>query len=768
MPIASIRLRPGADTELTPTYDQAAYDEVESGRFRAGVFEKLGGWTKFYPLVINGNPRALHAWQDLNQNKHLGAATTTVLNVITEGVLRDITPKEVLSENDPIIESTISDATIEITDDNISNVTDYDSVEFLTPISIGNIILSGVYPIATRTGTTSYTIEARANATATRASASITGITQANPAVVTYSGDDNWANGDLVYIYGVAGMTEVNGNLYEIDNVDTGANTFELSGINSTGFGMYTSGGTASPAAVPEFQTTTDSSIVTVRLQSHAQAVGNTVVFPEATTVGGLTIQGKYTVLSVTSVDLFTIAATQAASSTAATMMNAGEMSLRYYITLTPGVAGVGYGLGPYGEGAYGIGEAGGTDQNGTKIVATNYALDNWGELLIANIENEGIYYWGPTEGLSNAKLIENAPTKSRGMFVSQAAQQIISYGSSINAWDPVSQASGIAGIGVYQDPLLVKWCDIGDFTVWSADSINQAREFRIPNGSECIGGCAPKNRNLVWTDLELYAFTYTNLPDVYSPNKVGENCGLIGKHAFARYGDAVYWMGLRNFFVYAGAGVQTIPCSVWSYVFQDLDEINQHLCVGGSNGDSTEVWFFFPSISGGNGYPDKYVKYNIVEGVWDKGIVPQRSAWIDRSVLGNPIAFGPTGIIYSHEDGYNDDEDPLLPSFRTSWFSISESQQFVTIDQIIPDFKWGLEGGSQNAQISLTVYSVETPGETPRMNGPYLVTQESQYVTLDPPIRDKLFALEVSSSDTDSFWRTGLIRFRYAPDGRV
>jgi hypothetical protein len=72
----------------------------------------------------------------------------------------------------------------------------------------------------------------------------ITGITKANPAVVTYSGADTYANGDRVWIDGVVGMTEVNGREFTVANVNTGANTFELSGVNSTAYTTYTSGGT--------------------------------------------------------------------------------------------------------------------------------------------------------------------------------------------------------------------------------------------------------------------------------------------------------------------------------------------------------------------------------------------------------------------------------------------------------------------------------------------------------------------------------------------
>ena len=79
----------------------------------------------------------------------------------------------------------------------------------------------------------------------------ITGISKANPGVVTYSGADSYSNGDTVYIAAVGGMTEVNGRWFKVANVDTGANTFELtdnagSNVDTTGYTTYTSGGTVS------------------------------------------------------------------------------------------------------------------------------------------------------------------------------------------------------------------------------------------------------------------------------------------------------------------------------------------------------------------------------------------------------------------------------------------------------------------------------------------------------------------------------------------
>jgi hypothetical protein len=75
----------------------------------------------------------------------------------------------------------------------------------------------------------------------------ITGITQANPGVIT-SNSHGLSNGDEIYIDAIVGMTELNGRNYRVAGATT--NTFTLvdlfgNAINTTGFTAYASGGTA-------------------------------------------------------------------------------------------------------------------------------------------------------------------------------------------------------------------------------------------------------------------------------------------------------------------------------------------------------------------------------------------------------------------------------------------------------------------------------------------------------------------------------------------
>jgi len=68
----------------------------------------------------------------------------------------------------------------------------------------------------------------------------ITGISQANPAVVTATAH-GFVTGNTVYIYDVAGMTEANERVYPVTYAT--ADTFNLTGFDSTKWTAYTSGG---------------------------------------------------------------------------------------------------------------------------------------------------------------------------------------------------------------------------------------------------------------------------------------------------------------------------------------------------------------------------------------------------------------------------------------------------------------------------------------------------------------------------------------------
>jgi hypothetical protein len=501
--------------------------------------------------------------------------------------------------------------------------------------------------------------------------------------------------------------------------------------------------------ATAQFATTNTSPGVTVTLANHGLQVGDLFNVAVSTTVGGILFSGAYLVQSVPSSSTFTINGTTAATSTTTGYMNGGNARIEYFVVIAPLPASSGYGTGTYGTGGYGTGTTpvAGT---GTPITTTNWTLDNWGEVLLACPTNGPIYTWSPDSGFSNASKLLNAPLINGGIFVAQPAEFVI-------AW-----ASSNGGV---QDPLSINWCSSGDYTVWNPTSQDQAGGYRLPTGSRIVGGISGPSFNVIWTDVDVWAMDYIEPPLIFGFNSIGSNCGLIGRHAMAVLNSVVYWMSNDKFCLLNGETVQTIPCSVWDFVFQDLDTGNLDKITGASNSLFGEIAFYFPSLSGGTGEIDSYVKFNVDLNVWDFGRL-DRTAWIDQSPVGKPIGAGTTNFLYQHETSPDADGQPMNPYFESGFFEISEGENLNFVDWILPDFKWGYYGGSQAANVQITLGYQDYPNDTnAKTKGPYTVTDTLPYVNMR--LRGRLAKVRVESSDLGSFWRMGALKMRSVTDGK-
>src|SRR6201999_2094131 len=85
---------------------------------------------------------------------------------------------------------------------------------------------------------------------------------------------------------------------------------------------------------VPVFTPSSGSPTVSVTLPAHGQAIGATFQFPIPTTVGGIVIQGVYTIVDVPDADHFTISGNVEATDSTPVSMNGGDAQLLYYIGL--------------------------------------------------------------------------------------------------------------------------------------------------------------------------------------------------------------------------------------------------------------------------------------------------------------------------------------------------------------------------------------------------------------------------------------------------
>jgi hypothetical protein len=679
MPHNTIKLKPGVETNTTPALNEAAYSSSAFIRFLPerngyGLAQKLGGWVTYYASSIGSKIRALKGWADLNATNHLGIGAESSLSVLTGNNLVNITPQISTTNTAPNFTTTSGSSTVTVVDSNITaSVLDF--VNYVTPVSVGGIVLSGPYQLYTAAGTT-YTIIASSPATSS-----------------------------------------------------------------------VTSGG-----ASYAFSTTNGSSIVSATFNSHGFAVGDSFYVGVATTVGGVTLSGLYTVLTIPTVNTFTFSAQNSASSTAGPVsINSGNIQANFYVAIGPQPTGTGFGVGGFGVGGFGVGSTQ-PSVPGTPITATDWTLDNFGQNLVACPAGGAIYYWQPNGQLQNAQIVGgNGPLVNSGIFVAMPERQMIAYGSSFN---------------LAPDPLLIRWSDIEDFTQWVATPTNQAGSYRIPTGSKIVAGIQGPQQGLLWTDLDLWAMQYIGPPFVYGFNKIGSNCGAISRHCTGQLNGAIYWMSQKQFFMSMGSGPQTIPCPVWDVIFQNINTSYLYKVTCGVNSQFNEVTWYYPSASSTEN--DSYVKYNTVLQQWDYGTLG-RTAWIDQSVLGSPIGAGSDNYLYQHEVG-NDAANgtqttAMLSSFQTGYFQLNEADNLIFIDQIWPDMKWGTYSGNPNATVQITFYVTNYPGDTPVAYGPYTMTQATEYISVR--IRARLMAFNISSSDVGTFWRLGAIRYRYQIDGR-
>ena len=536
-------------------------------------------------------------------------------------------------------------------------------------------------------------------------------------------------------LFGQYAVTPVSSTSYTIEARDAlGSLSFATSTVSNGG-------------AVPEYDTTSGSDFVDVTLADHGYVAGSTFTALVATSVGGVTIYGNYTVISVTSSSVFTISASTQATSTANALENNGDVHFLYLNGVGPVPSGSGFGVGGFGVGGFGSGIAPSPDL-GTPINAVDWTIDNWGEILISCPLNGPIYQWNPSSGDLIAIAIANAPPVNAGMFVAMPQRQIIAWGSTFT------------GIG---DPLLIRWCDVNDYDSWIALITNQAGSYRIPKGSRIVQCIQGPQQGLIWTDLGVWAMQYSGPPYVYQFNELGTGCGLIGRKAAGSMNGIVYWMGQSQFFRLAGNGVEPIRCPVWDVIFQDLDTSNLDKIRIAPNSRFGEITWYYPTSSNG-GEVSHYVKYNTILDQWDFGELA-RTAWINESVLGPPIGAAPNQYIYQHETSTDADGSPMVSSFQTGYFAMTEADVKMFIDQIWPDMKWGYYGGTQDANVNITFYVTDYAGQTPTQYGPYTMTQNTTFIT--PRFRGRLVSIKIESSDIGTFWRLGNIRYRLQQDGR-
>jgi hypothetical protein len=695
MPLTKLQFRPGINREITSYSNEGGWFDCDKVRFRFGFPEKIGGWLRLSATTFLGTCRALHPWVALDGSRYLGVGTHLKYYINEGGGYSDITP--------------------------IRDTTAAGDVTFVAAANTLSAGISAVQTIIPLTSSTGFPPS---------------GLIQIGSEQIRYA--------------------TVTGN--DLEGVTRGVNgTIPAAHLSA--------------AAV-------DCATLTVSDTGHGALDNDFVTFSGAVSLGSqitaAILNQEYQIVSIVDVDSYLIEARAVASIPSITTSSGlnptpvfadssdsgtGGASVvgAYQINtgLDTTITGNGWGAGTWGRGTWGSGASLLVSGSQLRI----WSHDNFGEDLLYNVRDGGIYYWDKSSGttargvaLSSLGGASSTPTVAKQIMVSDTDRHVIAFGCD-------SEASP----GV-QDPLLIRFSSQESLTDWAAQATNTAGELRLGSGSQIVTAAETRQQILVFTDTSLYAMQYLGPPFTFGVQLISENITMGGPLTAMAVDDQVFWMGLSEFYVYNGA-VQRLPCSVRDYVFEDMNLAQMEKVTAGLNSENSEIWWFYPSAASTEN--DRYVVYNYMEKAWYYGTLA-RTAWLDRGIEEFPIAAAPDHYLYNHEFGFDDGSTSpatAINSFITSSpIDLGDGEDFVFVRRLLPDVSF------RNSSAPVPEIDITTRVRNYTDTG-YLRTTTSTVTTSTEQIhlrlRGRQFGVQVASDETGVAWRLGSMRYDLQPDGR-
>jgi len=503
---------------------------------------------------------------------------------------------------------------------------------------------------------------------------------------------------------------------------------------------------------------TNATTVITVTDVAHGALVGDFVTF-SATSVafGGLTASSfdiEYEVQTVANVNTYTV-------KSPLTLLNStpGTATIAYQLGIGTEIAFFDYG---WGTGVWGTGTWNTPRTSVESLDPRLWSLDNFGENLIACVNNGMVYEWVPN--ISNrAVVIANAPTKNSFALVSTPDRHLVLFGTEETIGTPATF-----------DPMLVRFSDTEDDTTWYATATNSAGSQRLTDGNYLAAAIRSRGQILVYTDNALYGMQFLGVPYTFGFQQLGTNCGCLSNNAAVDVNGVAYWMSPDSFFIFDGT-VKKLPCSVQDAVFQNYNYVQRSLIYCGLNTEFNEVTWFYPTAN--SDAIDVYVTYNYLENCWYQGSM-SRTTWRDRGVFQLPIAteWDPTSIanaypavsgltagvsiVYSQEDGANGNGNAIYSYVESAFFDLADGDQISFVKRIVPDFS--SQVGTLDFYVVSRAFAV--PPDQVSSLTPYSFTSTTQKI--DTRIRGRAISLKIESTAVDDKWRLGSIRLDIQPDG--
>jgi len=759
MPLQKLEFRPGLNREGTDYANEGGWYDGDKVRFRSGFPEKIGGWTQVSSSTYIGTARSLVSWVDTDgQSNYLGIGTSIKYYIYKGGAFYDITPFVVTDTLSGPFTATNGSNVLTVTDATyLPNVGDY--VVFSGATSLGGNITAAVlnqeYVVTSTTPSTNkYTVAAYSSSV--KAGFFAVGTQY----VIQYAGTTDFT------LYGAS--SNAVGTLFTATSIGTGsgiagiavfANTTDAanhggtvtasyeypSGLNNFTFGTGWGAGPWSRGTWNSAYSTGVSE--QLRLWSGDNFGSDLVIAPRG---GPIFYWQDYYGVSTRAVLLSSLANQNTFTSDNATFTN-GVTS----ISVSATAAAI---LLPY-----------------MYITGTN---------LPANTQIAGTYSPGsltvPITTTTTGASSGSYTFSYAGAYVPNSTNQVITSAIQkfVIAFGANSYQAGTPNTSY--NPMLVRWSDQLNPYQWVPQVTNQSGEFTLTNGSYIVGARATRQEILVWTDSAIYSMQYLGSPYVWGFNILMDNISVMSPNAMITVNNVTYWMGVDKFYVYSGT-VETLPCSIRQYIFDNINTDQAFQVFAGSNEGYNEVWWFYVSDASVNNTVDKYVIYNYVDRVWYYGTMA-RTAWVDTGTNPYPIAADYNNRILYHESSVDDVSGstpvPIDAYVQSSDFDIGDGHNFGFVWRILPDVNFN---GStvNNPSVTMTIKPRQNSGTAyGQADNPTVTSNDNfslsrvyniQQFTgqVYTRLRGRQLSFRIESTGLGVAWQLGLPRIDIRPDGR-
>ena len=712
MAFVPLKFKPGIVSDITPYSNEGGFVDCDKIRFRLGTPEKMGGWSKYSASTYEGTARRLHNWVALDGSDFLGVGTELKYYIEEGQTFTDITPiRNSTSAGDVTFGATNGSTTITVTDP-AHGANENDFVVFSGAASLGGNITAAVL-------NKEYKIVNLVSSNAYEITASLAA-----------NGSDSGNGGSSV-----VGVYQLN----------TGLNTT----VGGTGWGAGQWSGTTSSALSTTLNEALDNS------ETAVDVVDETGM----NTANDVILVGNELMLVSATTDDNTMTVARGHSGTTATTHDNGSL-----VRLATGNA-----LAT--DDFVGWGSAASITVPGAQIRLWSH--DNFGEDLIINPRNGGLFYWDRSGGLG-ARAIEvtasglsgtrtSVPQICKQIIVSDSDRHIIAFGcDGLGTTAGATQGSGV------QDPLLIRFSSQENPVDWFPTTTNTAGDLRLGGGSEFVQAVETKQEILVFTNKSLHSMKFIGPPFTFGIRELSKNITIMSPASAIAVDDSVYWMGVDTFYIYSGGATKQIPCSVKDKVFLDFNLEEKDKVHVGVNSEFSEIIWFYPS--GDVTEVNSYVTYNYAENIWYFGNLA-RQAWMDRGIRNLPVATGDQ-YLYNHEVGYDDDGSAMTSFVESAPMKFTQDEKFSFVNQIIPDVNFN-GSTSINPSVDFTIkaqnYSGSGITQTSTGSAQRSSTSPVEVYTqkLDFRVRGRTFALRLESTGLGTKYKLGTPQVNIKEDGR-